>query len=232
MLNRPDHLQRPALLRRRLIAKALEREPDATAERRVELRTEAGKAARHNVAFFDVTFSVQKSVTLLHTAFEAQEVAARAAGDEETASAWGRFREAVESAIWKGNNAGLAYLAEHAPAGLRWALAGRNRDKLEAVRARLAGIDPRLTALPLLEADSSDTASLRQLAASTRVVSAQITSFQSRASTVSSTTTTILVYMNCRRKLQIPNITRLAWPGYCFFMLATERRYEQPSGGR
>ena len=54
-----------------LYAQALEREPDATAERRVELRTEAGKAARHNVAFFDVTFSVQKSVTLLHTAFEA-----------------------------------------------------------------------------------------------------------------------------------------------------------------
>ena len=43
-------------------------------------RTEAGKTARHNVAFFDVTFNVQKSVTLLHTAFEAQEVAARSAG--------------------------------------------------------------------------------------------------------------------------------------------------------
>ena len=48
-----------------------------------------GKAARHNVAFFDVTFSVQKSVTLLHTAFEAQEVAARTAGDEETAAGVG-----------------------------------------------------------------------------------------------------------------------------------------------
>ena len=58
----------------------------------LELRTEAGKAARHNVAFFDVTFSVQKSVTLLHTAFEAQEVAARSAGDEETAAAWAAFR--------------------------------------------------------------------------------------------------------------------------------------------
>ena len=33
------------------------------------------------------------------------------------------------------------YLAEHAPAGLRWALAGRNRSKLEAVRDRLAKID-------------------------------------------------------------------------------------------
>ena len=34
------------------------------------------------------------------------------------------------------------YLARNAPPGARWALAGRNRDKLEAVRARLAAIDP------------------------------------------------------------------------------------------
>jgi len=45
-----------------------------------------------------------------------------------------------------------AYLAEHAPAGLRWALAGRNRGKLESVRARLAKIDPALTELALLGA--------------------------------------------------------------------------------
>jgi len=41
-------------------------------------------------------------------------VAARAAGNEETAQAWAAFRVAVEDAIWAGNNAGLAYLAEHA----------------------------------------------------------------------------------------------------------------------
>ncbi|MCW2711125.1 MAG: putative trans-acting enoyl reductase [Marmoricola sp.] len=63
-----------------------------------------------------------------------------------------------------------AYLAEHAPAGLRWALAGRNPDKLHAVRDRLAKIDPSLGELPLLEADSSDAASLRALAEATKVV--------------------------------------------------------------
>ena len=63
-----------------------------------------------------------------------------------------------------------AYLAEHAPPGLRWALAGRNMGKLEAVRARLAKIDPALTELPLLEADSSDDVSLRAVAEATRVV--------------------------------------------------------------
>lgn len=97
-----------------LYTAALEREPDASAERRAELRTEAGKAARHNVAFHDATFSVQKSITLVHTAFEAEEVKARNAGDEESSAAWSAFRKAVEDAIWAGNNAGLAYLAEKA----------------------------------------------------------------------------------------------------------------------
>jgi TrwC relaxase len=97
-----------------LYAAALEREPDADAVRRMELRLEAGKNARQNVAFFDVTFSVAKSITLLHTAFEAQQVAAQRAGDTERAAAWGEFRQAVEDAIWAGNNAGLAYLNPHA----------------------------------------------------------------------------------------------------------------------
>jgi short subunit dehydrogenase-like uncharacterized protein len=63
-----------------------------------------------------------------------------------------------------------AYLAENAPVGLRWALAGRNQDKLEKVRARLAKIDPSLAELPLLQADSSDEESMRAVAESTRVV--------------------------------------------------------------
>ena len=48
------------------------------------------------------------------------------------------------------------YLAEHAPAGLRWALAGRNATKLAAVRDRLAELDPELIDLELIEADSGD----------------------------------------------------------------------------
>lgn len=63
-----------------------------------------------------------------------------------------------------------AYLAEHAPVGLRWALAGRSQEKLEGVRSRLAEIDSSLTELPLLRADSTDADSLRAVAESTRVV--------------------------------------------------------------
>ncbi len=62
------------------------------------------------------------------------------------------------------------YLARHAPPTARWALAGRNLVKLDAVRSRLAAINPACAKLPLIEADSGDTASLLQLAESTKAV--------------------------------------------------------------
>jgi short subunit dehydrogenase-like uncharacterized protein len=62
------------------------------------------------------------------------------------------------------------YLAEHAPPHTRWALAGRNRAKLAAVRERLAEIDPACKDLPLLHADATDAASLQAVADSARVV--------------------------------------------------------------
>ena len=62
------------------------------------------------------------------------------------------------------------YLAEHAPATARWALAGRSTAKLLAVRDRLAATRPELKELPLLIADAGDRRSLRELAGQTRVV--------------------------------------------------------------
>src|SRR3954451_4274563 len=56
------------------------------------------------------------------------------------------------------------YLAANAPDTTRWALAGRNRGKLEALRERL-GAD-----VPLLHADVTDPDSLRAVAEATRVV--------------------------------------------------------------
>jgi short subunit dehydrogenase-like uncharacterized protein len=56
------------------------------------------------------------------------------------------------------------YLAAHGPAATSWAVAGRNRRRLEALRDRL-DVDVRL-----LEADISDQASLRHLAEASRVV--------------------------------------------------------------
>jgi short subunit dehydrogenase-like uncharacterized protein len=56
------------------------------------------------------------------------------------------------------------YLAKNAPAELRWALAGRNRAKLEAVRTKL-GVE-----VDLLIADVEDAASLKAVAEATRIV--------------------------------------------------------------
>ncbi|MCD4533616.1 saccharopine dehydrogenase NADP-binding domain-containing protein [Nocardioides sp. cx-169] len=70
-----------------------------------------------------------------------------------------------------------AYLAEHAPEGLRWALAGRSPDKLEQVRRRLAEAHPEraeLAGLDLLPADVTDAASLADVAGRARVVTSTV----------------------------------------------------------
>jgi short subunit dehydrogenase-like uncharacterized protein len=59
------------------------------------------------------------------------------------------------------------YLGANAREETRWALAGRNRHKLEDVRRRLG---EEHAELPLLQADVNDPGSLRELAESTKVV--------------------------------------------------------------
>ena len=62
------------------------------------------------------------------------------------------------------------YLARHAPRDARWALAGRNQAKLEAVRSELAAIDPTLADLDLITVDAADAAALLAVAERTKVV--------------------------------------------------------------
>ncbi|WP_420100229.1 saccharopine dehydrogenase family protein [Corynebacterium sp.] len=62
------------------------------------------------------------------------------------------------------------YIAGRLPQQGRLALAGRNRSKLEAVRDRLTGINPALSGMDLLHADSTDPASLVSVARSAKVV--------------------------------------------------------------
>ncbi|ACY12662.1 saccharopine dehydrogenase family protein [Haliangium ochraceum] len=62
------------------------------------------------------------------------------------------------------------YLTRKAMPELRWAIAGRSRDKLERVRAELAKIDPGAADIGVLEADARDWASLAVMANKTRVV--------------------------------------------------------------
>ncbi|MFC6066241.1 saccharopine dehydrogenase family protein [Streptomyces ochraceiscleroticus] len=67
-----------------------------------------------------------------------------------------------------------AYLAAHAPEGCRWALAGRNRAKLERLRDELAADHPACAELPLLHADAADPESLRAVATATRVLATTV----------------------------------------------------------
>ena len=61
-------------------------------------------------------------------------------------------------------NQTVAYFAQHAPPALRWAIAGRNRAKLEATQKSLG------TNADILIADSQDQAALDAIAARTRVM--------------------------------------------------------------
>jgi short subunit dehydrogenase-like uncharacterized protein len=62
------------------------------------------------------------------------------------------------------------YLAQAAPPGCRWAIAGRSERKVAEVRDELVAVDPELGELPLVRADVNDPAALRALAESTRVL--------------------------------------------------------------
>ncbi|WP_435609402.1 saccharopine dehydrogenase family protein [Streptomyces sp. C10-9-1] len=65
-------------------------------------------------------------------------------------------------------------LALRAPADCRWALAGRSRAKLEALRDRLSAEHPGCASLPLVVADAADPASMRELAESTRALATTV----------------------------------------------------------
>lgn len=62
------------------------------------------------------------------------------------------------------------YLAAHAPEGLRWAIAGRGKDKLERLRESLPGGQE----IGLLKADVAEPASMRRLAEHARVVATTV----------------------------------------------------------
>ena len=83
------------------IAALLAAEPEATPERRDQLIMQALKEQRAAVYFFDATFSVPKSVSLLHASLQVRAQQARDAGQEEEAGAVGRVaRRRCGTASW------------------------------------------------------------------------------------------------------------------------------------
>jgi hypothetical protein len=110
-LGRSPQRFRPA---QEIHAALLALEPGATAERRAELMIEAKTQVRLPVQYFDVTFSVSKSITLLHASAMANAAQAAADGDHEAAVYWQQAAADVWRCIEAGNRAGLDYLQREA----------------------------------------------------------------------------------------------------------------------
>ena len=89
-------------------------EPEATAERRAQLMIEARSQVRAPVQYFDVTFSVSKSITLLHASAMANAAKAAAVGDLEAVAYWEQAAADVWACIQAGNRAALEYLQAEA----------------------------------------------------------------------------------------------------------------------
>lgn len=85
-----------------IYAALLVAEPEATAERRAELMVEAKTRVRAPDLYWDATFSVSKSISLLHASALANAVAAAAKGDIEGAGEWDEMSpRAYGTRSWK-----------------------------------------------------------------------------------------------------------------------------------
>ena len=96
------------------IAELLAAEPEATQERRDQIIMQALKEQRAPVYFFDATFSVPKSVSLLHASLQVRAQQAREAGRDDEAEQWKQRAQTVWDAIMAGNQAMLEYLQREA----------------------------------------------------------------------------------------------------------------------
>jgi len=97
-----------------LIAERLAAEPEATQERRDQIIMQAMKEQRSTVYFFDATFSVPKSVSLLHASLQVRAQQAREANNIAEADQWEARAQTVWDAIMAANQAMLDYLQREA----------------------------------------------------------------------------------------------------------------------
>lgn len=97
-----------------LIAQQLAAEPDATPERRDQIIVQTMKDQRAAVYFFDATFSVPKSVSLLHASLQVKANQASEAGRADEAELWKARAQTVWDGIMAANQAMLDYLQREA----------------------------------------------------------------------------------------------------------------------
>ena len=89
-------------------------EPQATAERRRDLRLQAVKQARQSPLFFDLTISLSKSVSIFHASLGENARLARQAGDREGDQYWTALVGETNHMIWQAVQAGFAYFQREA----------------------------------------------------------------------------------------------------------------------
>jgi len=85
-------------------------EPHATAERLIELEREAAQATRQPAAYYDVTVSFSKSISVLHASLRENERRAHLTGDQRAAAYWAGREQAFQEVLHKANRAALEYL--------------------------------------------------------------------------------------------------------------------------
>ncbi|MFD5234305.1 MobF family relaxase [Streptomyces qaidamensis] len=87
---------------------------DATPEQRRQAELKVRQNAPTSRSYYDVTFSVPKSYSLLHAGFQIEAQRLRAAGDEEGAAAAQAKADTVWECVMEGVQAGLEFLQEEA----------------------------------------------------------------------------------------------------------------------
>jgi conjugative relaxase-like TrwC/TraI family protein len=97
-----------------IYARLLAAEPQATAERKRELRLEATRQARLSPLYFDLTLSLSKSISLFHASLGENVRLAREAGDEAGDRYWSGQVDEVDAMIWQAVRVGFGYFQREA----------------------------------------------------------------------------------------------------------------------
>lgn len=89
-------------------------EPHATLQRQWELRQEAAREARQGPAYYDLTNSLSKSVSVFYASLGENARAARLAGNEEERKRWSGLLSEMDLMLYEANQESLSYFEREA----------------------------------------------------------------------------------------------------------------------
>ena len=97
-----------------IYAGLLAAEPQATAERKRQLRAQATREARQSPLFFDLTLSLSKSISIFHASLGENARLAREAGDADGERYWSGLVAETDEMIMQAVHAGFVYFQREA----------------------------------------------------------------------------------------------------------------------